>query len=581
VLTVLNTGNRLEYTENLQLITGYQTLIPVSLNAAPIQDEEQHLLGAVLVFRDETGEQERTRQLQMIRHVLNMAPEKIFLSDQTGRLLFCNRKCLEWLDPSLLARSREDAADLPPGCTFFDLFPEISPSVYSAEQQVLGLEPMIRQEFKRSREDGGAGYFERSSFLVSLGEETIRCTFVQDLTDQRHLESQVFQGQKLQALGQLVGGVAHDFNNLLCGIIGYGEILERRLGDRQADGKYVRTILDTARRAASLTNQLLGFSRNRDYSMEIMDLHVCLDETIGLLRQIVDKKMILSRDFQSPSALVQGNFGQLQNAFLNLSLNARDAMPMGGELTISTRQISLPHSDFPALPTELLPGEYILVSFTDTGTGIREEIREKIFEPFYTTKKEGQGTGLGLSAVAGTVKKHQGALTVWSEPGRGAEFRLFIPLNSQPELDFQEPEAELPDNTATGTVLIVDDEEILARMLQQYLEERGFRTYLAGNGEEALTIFRRHHARIDCVILDIIMPVMDGYTALQEMKKIQPGVNVMVVSGFTGGDNPGRFLELGVRSFIHKPYRMQNLLDVLNGIILSGGEAIPEQTPDL
>ncbi|NEP83815.1 MAG: hypothetical protein F6K39_40230, partial [Okeania sp. SIO3B3] len=279
------------------------------------------------------------------------------------------------------------------------------------------------------------GFIDSRSFLLTIGGEWLRCLFEYDITEKKRMETQLVQGQKMQAVGQLVGGIAHDFNNLLCGILGYAEVLTEKLKGNPRELKYAKTIFRTAKRATTLTGQLLSFSHNKDYVLEPMDVHDCINETVRLLVRSIDKRIIIRRDLNAGESVIIGDTTQLQNAFLNLGINARDAMPEGGLLVISTELVQLGVEGRRFGREQLPPGEYIQIQFTDNGVGMDEETAAKIFDPFFTTKEIGEGTGLGLAAVYGTIQKHMGGISVSSQAGTGSDFRILLPLEREAAIE--------------------------------------------------------------------------------------------------------------------------------------------------
>ena len=570
--TILAGGEKFTESKYTQLTSAGKEMIPVSHTASPILDNENRLTGVILVFRDITRENERNRQLAQAEFVLENSPEDIYFLDKGGRFCYANQKAREsfGLDPLSLDST-----------TVFQVIPEINPDKFLEEQNTLMIEGELHREYSRQRSDGTVRYIDSRSFFITRGGDWIRCVFEHDITEKKRMETQLLQGRKMQAVGQLVGGIAHDFNNLLCGITGYSEVLSVKLKDNPPALKYANIIRRTASRASSLTGQLLSFSHNKEFNFEPIDIHKCINDTVRLLLRSIDKKILIQRKFNASKPVILGDPVQLQNAFLNLGINARDAMPSGGTIKITTDITSIRKNDRRSWAELLKPGEYLQISFQDTGVGIKPEITDKIFDPFFTTKEIGEGTGLGLAAVYGVIQKHAGDISVFSEPENGTEFRLLLPLNGEePPAAETEEDPVFPEIKGKGTVLVVDDETVLTSLLQNFLEEQGFKVITAFDGKSGTEKYLRNKSDIVCVLLDIIMPVMDGYRAFEEMKKIDPSVKVIILSGFSGEEGPEKIKNLGAAAFIRKPYKMIELLSVMKEVIDGSGSSANEESYD-
>jgi len=378
-----------------------------------------------------------------------------------------------------------------------------------------------------------------------------------DITEQHYLAEQLRQAQKLESIGQLAGGIAHDFNNLLGGIMGYTQLLQKHIVSEEHSA-YAQAVIDTSKRAAELIAQLLAFSRRVETSIVEVDLHKTIRGVISLLEHTIDRRIEIQRSIDDTSLLTQGDPSQLQNAILNIAVNARDAMPCGGVLSFSTTTVSLDEEYCRNNSFRIEPGEYIEISISDTGEGMKKDTMDRIFEPFFTTKGIGKGTGLGLSAVYGTVKKHGGTIQVFSEPEKGTLVKLYLPLLKGPILSIENIEAETLHH-GKGRILLVDDESIIRKVVGRMLYELGYEVICAENGEDAVEQFRGSHPEIDLVILDMVMPKMNGQEAFMEMKKIDPNVKVIVSSGFTPDNQLEEMLQDGVKASLPKPFKISGL----------------------
>ncbi len=388
---------------------------------------------------------------------------------------------------------------------------------------------------------------------------------IDDVTKEYLLEQQVNQSRKMEAIGQLAGGIAHDFNNMLAGIMGAAQLLKFANKSLDEKGrKLVEMILDATKRAAELTAKLLAFGRKEKLEFSSVDVHNILENTIALFRRTIDKKIKISFIKNAENSIVFGNNSALQNSFLNLGINASHAMENGGELTFRTRNIFLNENYCFVSPFDIEEGNYLEIEVRDTGCGISPENLHKIFDPFFTTKEEGKGTGLGLSSVYGTIQDHHGAITVYSEVGSGTVFHILIP-SSQSVIKNDEDKEFIC--TGSGTILLVDDENIIRQTSKYMLEEIGFNVILAENGFEAVEIYKEKFKEISLVIMDMIMPKMKGNEAFYKMKEINRDCKIIITSGFTKDESLSELREDGLAGFIQKPFNIYELGRILKTVL--------------
>ncbi|MCA8964693.1 MAG: response regulator [Planctomycetes bacterium] len=396
-----------------------------------------------------------------------------------------------------------------------------------------------------------------------------------DMREQFELEERLRQGQKMEAIGQLAGGVAHDFNNLLTGILGYVDMIEARLGHGAAIGGEVQGhlhgIRNAAERAADLTGQLLAFSRRGRLKREPVDVHGLLRATAGILQHTIGPKITLQMELRAQHPVVVGDASQLQSAFLNLGVNARDAMPGGGVLTFATRDLA----DDEVVPKD---GEqasgHLELQVQDTGVGIEAHLLDKIFEPFFTTKKLGEGTGLGLAAVYGTMESHHGSVRVQSAPGVGTTFTCVLPTVASPAaMAVPAPARPVEAPAASRLVLVADDEEMLRRVAENLLRRLGCEVLLANNGAEALQLFELRHSELSLVLMDVHMPELDGQEAYVRMREIDPAVPILMTTG--SSIEPGSFRGAGSENFVQKPYTFASLTSAVERLLEGGSRAAP------
>jgi len=399
--------------------------------------------------------------------------------------------------------------------------------------------------------------------IQSDAGETLGVVLVfRDVTEANALEEQLRQSEKMQALGQLAGGIAHDFNNLLMGIIGSAELL--KLKNRYGSERRIAlldTILRASTRAADLTKKLLAFGRKGRLPLWPVNIHGIIDDTVSILHSTIDKKVRITVTNKAQNYTLIGDHSELQNALMNLVINASHAMADGGEIRIETSNAYLTEAWCDASTFDIEPGAVIKLQIQDAGCGIPPDSLQRIFEPFYTTKGHGKGTGLGLAAVYGTVQQHHGAISVSSEVGVGTSFQILLPCAGDP-VDPEEADEEVIPG-AGQLVLLVDDEEVVRATGRGFLEQMGYRVLMAEDGLEAVGMFQKMHAKIDLVIMDMIMPEMNGHEAFIKMKEIDSGCHVIISSGYTKNESVAELSQMGLAGFIAKPFRYAELSRIL------------------
>jgi signal transduction histidine kinase/CheY-like chemotaxis protein len=374
----------------------------------------------------------------------------------------------------------------------------------------------------------------------------------------RQAEEQLEQAQKMEAIGRLTGGIAHDFNNLLTGILGYASLLRTYLPDGGEGHDAAAYIERSARRASELTRQLLAYSRREAPKLRPLEIRRVLGEAIEILSRSVNKNVEIRTDFQAPPVPVMGDPGPLVQALLNLGVNASDAMPSGGVLTFATAPFSSGGDVY--IDDVLVPeGRYVSVCVSDTGSGIPESIRDRVFAPFFTTKAPGEGTGLGLSMVYSCVRSHGGFVRLASREGLGTTFQILLPLAEElsTPVEAREPAAGLP--RGRETILVIDDEDIPRQLLCDMLRTMGYTALPASSGEEGIRILLSPPKRVDLVILDKIMPGMDGMRTLHRLREIRPGLRVLLCSGYVAEGPGGGTLVGQFDDFLQKPYEMETM----------------------
>ncbi len=435
------------------------------------------------------------------------------------------------------------------------------------------------------RKDGTATVVRLSGRAVS-GRDKIKSfeLFAEDVTERRALEQQLQQSQKMEAVGRLAGGIAHDFNNLLMVISGYSEFLLERLNSEPVLLAPAQEIANAAGRATTLTRQLLAFSRKQVLAPKILDLNGVVTENLRMLTRVIGEDIDLVMAPASDLGKVRADAGQIEQVIMNLAVNARDAMPTGGKLTIETANVSL-DDDYARFHAPLKPGNYVMLAINDTGGGMDAETQSHIFEPFFTTKGL-KGTGLGLSTVYGIVKQSGGYIWVYSEPEKGTTFKIYLPRVADADV------VDLPGQGAislepmvtepgTETILVVEDESNLRYLVRQFLEKQGYRVIQAEDGAAAMQIAVAHEGMIHLLLTDVIMPGMNGRELAQRVSELRPNIKVLYMSGYTenviGRDGT---LDTGVR-LLQKPFTLRDLKntvrEVLDSSLLPAEAAISTQ----
>jgi PAS domain S-box-containing protein len=484
------------------------------------------------------------------RHILDNLEQSIFLKDHLFRFVGANKPFCQGL-----GCSKEDLV----GKTDFDFYPAHLAEKYRADDRLVLHQGKRVEAEEQNLCDGKM----RTVRIVKtpVRDEAGRITGVLgifwDVSEQRTLEAQLRQAQKMEAVGQLAGGVAHDFNNLLTAILGNIALTLGALPPNDASRELLLAAESAALRASELTNRLLGFSRQTILRPQPTNLNTCVEETVRLLRSTIDPRITLEKQSAPDLWTVQADAGQMNQVLMNLCLNARDAMPQGGRLLLTTENTTLG-----ALETrhrlDARPGDYVRLSVQDTGCGILPEIRSRIFDPFFTTKGPGKGTGLGLAMVFGIIKQHQGWIDCYSEIDKGTRFTVYLPRNNKPASSvIPTPLANVPVG-GKETVLLADDESMIRLLGRTILQRFGYEVLLAEDGHEAVAIYEREKDRVGLVILDLTMPQLSGHDAFRRLLEINPKVRVLFASGYSA-EHVSQVEHERIFGFIGKPYRPDEL----------------------
>ncbi len=390
---------------------------------------------------------------------------------------------------------------------------------------------------------------------------------LRDVTERKKLEAQFFQAQKMEAVGRLAGGIAHDFNNLLQTINGYSILVLRSLGDGDPLREDIEEILSAGREAAALTDHLLEFSREQKSQIRPVDLNAVIVGKEKMLRRLIGEDIKIVTKLADRLSLVKGDPGQIRQVIMNLVVNAHDAMPEGGTLTITTENVTLDHTHCKLVPGAR-PGTFVCLSISDTGIGIEEAKLDRIFEPFYTTKGPGEGTGLGLSTVYCIIRQHKGFTYVSSSPGKGATFSIYLPVSSIEREDETRDSISLRDVQGNGErILLVEDERRVRNFVTRALRENGYIPFPASSGTEALTIFEKEDGRFHLVLSDVVLPDTNGPKLVDQLLALKPDLRIILASGYTGRKAQRSLIQERGYVFLQKPYELADLLKAMREVL--------------
>ena len=418
--------------------------------------------------------------------------------------------------------------------------------------------------------DGSKHYIEYRSILVrQKGQEPYVSGTGRDITDRilsrqevHKLEQQLQQAQKMEAIGTLAGGIAHDFNNLLMGILGNTSLMLLDMDDDDPQYERLKSVEKHVRLGADLTKQLVGFARGGKYEAKPTDINELIKNSSEMFGR-TKKEISIHTRYQKGIWSVEVDQGQLEHVLLNLYVNAWQAMTGAGHLYVETENVVLDENY--VKPYTVKSGRYVKISITDTGVGMDKETRQRIFEPFFTTKEMGRGTGLGLASVYGIIKNHGGYINVYSEKNEGTTFKIYLPV-SEKEI-FEEKKLLEKTVKVTGTLLLVDDEDIIIDVGEQMLKTLGYEVLIARGGKEAIKIYTNNRDKVDMVILDMIMPDMSGGETYDRLKEINPDIKVLLSSGYSINEKSNEILERGCNGFIEKPFDLRELSEKIGEIL--------------
>ena len=488
------------------------------------------------------------------RHLFDLSPQAVALVEvESGKLIDTNDKFSE-----LTQYTKEEIVGETP--TTLGLYSKTQRDRFLEKLQTHGEVQGLEMDFRIK--DGTIINTFMFSKIIKISGKPLIMTILFDVTERKRLESQLQHAHKMEAIGTLAGGIAHDFNNILMAIQGNSSLILSDLNDSHPHYDKVKNIEKLVRSGAKLTNQLLGYARKGRYEVKALNLNQIIEETAGTFGS-ARKEIVIHTKLDENLLAVEADQGQIEQVMLNLYVNAADAMPGGGNIYISTKNTT--HDQINSKPYDPKPGSYVLLTVSDTGTGMDEDTISRVFEPFFTTKQMGSGIGLGLASVYGIVKAHAGYIDVESERGRGTTFTICIPaLNITVERAVDREEKSV---TGNETVMIVDDEDMVLEAGTMMLKHLGYEVLEAKSGKEAIALYQQNEDRIDLIILDMIMPDIGGGETFDELKKMHPKAKILLSSGYSIDGQAEDILNRGCDGFIQKPYNLEQFSKIIREVL--------------
>ncbi|UCF04668.1 MAG: PAS domain S-box protein [bacterium] len=536
-------------------------------NAALVLDAHANPKAIIITARDITerkNEEIRLRESEeKFRTLAEKLPNMIFIN-KGGRVVYANERCSE-----VTGYTREEFYS--PHFDFFCLIaPENKDLIVKNFRSHMAGQDVNPHEYAIITKGGRYIDALLTTKLINYEGERAILGIITDLTERKELERRLNQSQKMEAIGQLAGGVAHDFNNILIGIMGYSDLLLNELGDGNLLCGDVEEIKKAAERAASLTRQLLVFGSKEMLQTKVVNINDVISNMHQMLERFIGEDIELTLSLDPDLKPVKADPAQIEVSLINLAVNARDAMPEGGQLTIKTDNVVLDENACNVM-INAKPGNHVRVSVRDTGMGIEPELLDRIFEPFFTTKSDANGTGMGLATVYGSIKQHGGCISATSTPGSGSTFEIYIPATG--ERKTVEDDAELPLTELQGNgecILLVEDESGVRSFTSRALRENGYTVLEAHNTEEGLQIFQQERDTIELVFSDVVLPGKTGIKLIEELTSMKPRLKVIMSSGYTKEKSHWELIrERGFR-FVQKPYSLVNLLTSVKETLATG-----------
>jgi two-component system cell cycle sensor histidine kinase/response regulator CckA len=508
--------------------------------------------------------QERTKELSIsekwYKAIFNYATDGIIVLDKNGRIINVNQRACDM-------HGFEKDALIGVGMELLD-------AKYDREHFQLRLARILEgesliYETEHYKKDGSKVLLEVSSNSIDIEGEQYIQSFYRDITEKKQFQEQLLHSTKMESIGVLAGGIAHNFNNILTAILGYAELLLEFSNLDDVSRQRVRNIESSARKAGVMVTKLLSFARRDSHEVLPLNLHDVINDSLKIFEGVLNKKIGLKVNFSEHTPIIEGDPNQIEQIMMNLMINAKDAMPDGGHVTITTRLTDI-GEERTKIPLYIQPGRYVILTFSDTGTGISPDIISKIFDPFFTTKEKGKGTGLGLATVYGIVKDHKGYISVSSELMKGTTFEIYFPLSERTGQAPVKPRMTIIEGDES--ILIVDDDSDVLNVLSDLLENHGYHVMPVNNALNAIDVFKANLTKIKLVITDIVMPLVEGNDLIRILKNINPEIKILAISGFSdiairdGG---------AVDAFVKKPFDQTELLATVRRILDTGKKKLP------
>ena len=497
------------------------------------------------------AEEKKTRQLDarlavtktLLENIIDQFPYSLLLVDRNGNICFANQSAKEEFFEGIGFVAGEPVENV----------------IHGIEKGFLEKDFILKGELHYTKGDDYKLYtLESYPVKDDRGKIVFKSLVLKDVIDERMEEEENVNRSRMESIGKLAGGIAHDFNNVLTGILGYASLMKRMTAEDQQLNRYAEVIENSAKRAAALTEHLLNFSRRqRVRVIDRIDLNALLGDVLFLMRESF-RNIMITTEFDPKLPQIKGNAGELQHAVLNLCVNAKDAMPDGGTLKVRTERKAY-----------LGGKEFVVVTIGDTGSGIDEHLKSRVFEPYFTTKTESKKIGMGLHLVQKVIKSHKGFIELESDKDKGTSFALYFPVAEPCKEEPKKPRVEPSKEIKKRGVLVVDDEEVVRGLLTGVLSAEGFEVFQAADGIEAMEVYESHHRSIDLVILDMIMPGMGGEEVLRRLRESSKKVKVVISSGFMSEEQRDKLQEYGVDGFLDKPYGDTDVIDIANSVLSS------------
>jgi PAS domain S-box-containing protein len=536
----------------------YQRLIVknLSLEYDLSQDKEQ-----LKVYSSQLEElvQERTKELSISekwhKAIFDNATDGVIVQDRNGAIVNVNKKACEihGFERDSLIGVNIELLEARGDKTQID----------ERRERILHGDSII-YETEHYRREGEKVDLEVSAKAIEIGGELFIQSFFRDITEKKRIQEQLMHSQKMDSVGALAGGIAHNFNNILTTILGYSELLLEFSEMDETSKLRVRNIESSARKAGVMVSKLLSFARRETHEIVPLNLHDVINDSVRLFEGVLDKRIGIKMELTSTLQNMEGDPNQIEQILMNLMVNARDAMPDGGLITIRTETTDVEKDRYEA-PAYIIPGKYIVLIVSDTGSGIPKQLTSKIFDPFFTTKEKGKGTGLGLATVYGIVKDHNGYVSVESEPGKGSTFSVYFPASGKIIRGIEKP--GIVSIKGYESIMVVDDDVDVLNFVKEILENHGYQIMPMSNSLNAIDMFKTNFETIQLVITDIMMPLMEGPELIKTLKQIKPGIKVIGISGYS---DTSVSKDKMVDAFIRKPFQSMELLAAVRRLLDTG-----------